>query len=395
MNQVELFEESVSVLKTNKMRTVLSILGIVIGIGSVIALMTLGQASQQSVEERIQSLGSNLLTIRANSNASLTSDDYEKLRTNERITTLDQVAAEYTSNTTAVYNGESLTTSVMGISNNYFAVRNIEVEYGKGFTQSDNDLLNKFAVLGSETATELYGSAGKALGQTIKVNSVKFTVIGITKEKGTMGRTSFDEAVYVPLTTAQRTLFGNTDVSTIYVTTLDESVMEAAENQVGYLLLEQHRLKTPDDADFSIFSQADLLETVSEVTGTFTMLLTGIAAISLVVGGIGIMNIMLVTVTERTREIGIRKALGAKRKTIVNQFLMEAIILTFTGGLLGIVMGIVTSFVITYYMELPSIISGKSILLAFMVSCIIGIVFGWYPAQKASKLQPIEALRYE
>lgn len=395
MTFLEIFEESISVLKTNKMRTGLSALGIIIGIGSVIALMTLGQASQQSVQERIQSLGSNLLTIRADNGAELTFDDYEELKTNTRITTIDQVAGEYMSNSSVSYEGNSLSTSVIGITDNYFTVRNIEVELGKGISQSDLELLNKFAVIGPDAADELYGSAQASIGNTIKINGISFTVVGVTKAKGSFGRTSFDDVVYIPVTTAQRTVFGNKNLSNIYVTTIDESYMDAAENQIGYLLLEQHNIKDPVDADFSIQSQADILETISEVTGTFTMLLTGIAAISLVVGGIGIMNIMLVTVTERTREIGIRKALGAKRKVIVLQFLTEAIVLTFTGGVIGSLVGIGASLIITNLMSLPVLVSVPSIILAFAVSCVIGILFGWYPAQKASKLQPIEALRYE
>jgi putative ABC transport system permease protein len=395
MNQLEIFEESISVLRTNKMRTGLSILGIVIGIGSVIALMTMGQASQKSVEDRIQSLGSNLLSVTPNNNGTLYIEDYEELESSELVTKVDQVAAEYMSQITVAYESNSVNTSVVGISNNYFEVRNVEIEYGNELTQTDQDLLNKVAVIGPDTASELYGDSQSALNQPIKLNGVKFTVIGVTKEKGQLGRTNFDAVIYIPLATAQKALFGNNDLTTIYITAYDEIQMEAAENQVGNLLLQQHRIDNPADADFSISSQADLLETVSEVTGTFTMLLTGIAAISLVVGGIGIMNIMLVTVTERTREIGVRKALGAKRKIIVNQFLMESIILTFTGGLVGVGVGVIASFVITHYMDLPQMVSTSSIVLAFAVSGVIGIVFGWYPAQKASKLQPIEALRYE
>lgn len=395
MNYIETFEESISVLRVNKMRTGLSILGIVIGIGSVIALMTLGQASQQSVEERIQSLGSNLLTVSPNDNGTLSVADYEKLASSKLTTKLDKVAAEYISQAAVAYEGNSLNTSVVGITENYFDLRNVEVEIGNSLSQTDHDLFNRYAVIGPDTATELYENSQNALGKSIKLNGVKFTVIGVTEEKGRIGRTNFDEIAYVPLSTAQKALFGSSDLSTIYVTAIDESEMEPAENQIGNFLLQQHKIADPIDADFSISSQADVLEAVSEVTGTFTALLTGIAAISLVVGGIGIMNIMLVTVTERTREIGIRKALGAKRKTIVNQFLVESIILTFTGGFVGVGLGIMVSYAITRYMELPQIVSTDSIFLAFAVSCFIGVVFGWYPAQKASKLQPIEALRYE
>jgi len=395
MKFFEIFEESISVLNTNRMRTALSALGIVIGIGSVIALMTLGRASQLSIQERIQSLGSNLLTVRPDNDAKLTLQDYEDLSTSERITTIKQASAEINYQGAASYGGESTNTSIVGVTKDYFEVRNLEIEYGNPITQTDLDILNKYAVIGPETAETLYGNAESALGKEIKIEGTSFTVVGLTKARGGFGRMSFDDVIYIPLTTGQKTIFGNADISTIYVNTIDETYMDAAENQIGYLLMENHRITNPADANFSISSQADILETVNEVTGTFTLLLTGIAAISLVVGGIGIMNIMLVTVTERTREIGIRKALGAKRKVVVNQFLIESVILTVVGGLIGIAVGITASLILTKTMNLPRIISVKSIGLAFVVSGAIGILFGWYPARKASKLQPIDALRYE
>jgi putative ABC transport system permease protein len=204
-----------------------------------------------------------------------------------------------------------------------------------------------------------------------------------------------DDIIFVPLTTAQKQLFGASNVTSIALEAKSSDVMTQAQNEVGYLLLARHKFNLPTQADFSIFSQADILNAASSTTGTFTALLSGIAAISLLVGGIGIMNIMLVTVTERTREIGLRKALGAKKKTIITQFLIEAIMLTFTGGIIGIFLGVAISYVVTKLMSAPFVISPSSVLLAFAVSAGIGVLFGWYPAKKASDLQPIEALRYE
>jgi len=204
-----------------------------------------------------------------------------------------------------------------------------------------------------------------------------------------------DDTVYIPLTTAQRQVFGVDHLNSIAVEAKSEDVMTEAQNQIGYLLLERHKLKTPQDADFTIFSQADILSTASSITGTFTTLLTGIAAISLLVGGIGIMNIMLVTVTERTREIGLRKALGAKRKLIIFQFLLESAILTLMGGVIGIAFGVVVSYFLSQAMNLPFVVSLWSVFLSFGVSGLVGIIFGLYPAQKAASLEPIEALRYE
>lgn len=407
MHFIEIIEESVSVLKTNKMRTALSALGIIIGIGSVIALMTLGSASQESVKQRIQSLGSNLLTVRpgvqeqgflrgqGSDIKTLKLSDAKALAESDRITTIDTVASEYSSRKQVSYERNNSNVQVSGVTEDYFKIRNIELGFGDFFTDEDSQNTRKIAVIGTTVSKDLFGEDVNPVGQNIRIGGVSYEVVGLTKSKGSGGFNSSDEAVFVPLLTAQKVIFGVNHLSTVYVTAKSETDMDAAKNQIGFLLLELHNKATPDDADFSISSQEDVLETVSAVTGTFTTLLTGIAAISLVVGGIGIMNIMLVTVTERTAEVGLRKALGAKRKTIIAQFLVESVVLTVTGGMIGVIIGIVTSMVLTKVMSLPNIISWPSIILAVSVSCVIGIVFGLYPALKASKLEPIEALRYE
>lgn len=403
MSYLELFEESISVLKTNKMRTALSTLGIIIGIGSVITLVTLGQASQESIRTRIQSLGANLLTIRPgaqqqgfifggpSNSTTLKYDDALAIQNSKRVTTVETVAAEYSSRSQVSYDRNNSNVSVAGISGNYFKLRNIKVELGSEISGENDQTLLKVAVLGPTVVEDLFGENANPLGKSINIEGQAFTVIGVTESKGG----NLDETIYIPLGTAQKALFGVTHVSTIYVGAKSEELMDAAKNQVGFLLLEQHRKSTPDDADFSITSQEDILETANEVTGTFTTLLAGIAAISLIVGGIGIMNIMLVTVTERTTEVGLRKALGAKRKTIIIQFLMESVILTIAGGIIGVTLGISASYFLTSRLSLPNVISWESVILAVGVSSIIGIIFGLYPAYKASKLQPIEALRYE
>lgn len=407
MKLTEIIEESISVLKTNGMRTGLSALGIIIGIGSVITLMTLGQASQQTVKNRIQALGSNLLIIRpgaqssgffrntGTANKNLKYDDAVAIENSKRVTTIDSVASEYSSRTQVAYERNNTNVQVTGVSGKYFNIRNIALTAGSGITEDNNQNLEKVAVLGPTVVTDLFGENANPIGQIIRINGTAFTVIGVTKSKGSTGPNNADEVVYVPLLTAQKALFGVTYLSTIYVTAKNENLMEAAQNQLGYLLLDLHRKATPDKADFTVSSQADILETASEITGTFTALLTGIAAISLIVGGIGIMNIMLVTVTERTMEIGLRMALGAKGKTIITQFLTEAIVLTLSGGLIGVILGVGASVIITKVMSMPTTISYHSIGISVVVSCLIGIIFGWYPAYKASKLQPIEALRYE
>src|SRR3989339_2245514 len=403
MRIVELIEESISVLKSNRMRTALSMLGIVIGIGSVIALITLGQASQQSVKQRIQSLGSNLLIIRPGSESrgfirdsssggtTLTSEDAISMSQSLRFSTIDKVAAEYSGRAQVSYEGVNDNLTIAGITENYFGLRNIEMDTGSEITEQDNLLVNKVAVIGFGLKESLFSNQDP-IGKSIRVKGTTYRVLGIAKEKGSSGG---DDTVYIPLKTAQKSLFGVNHLSSIYVSAKDESLMDEAKNQVGYFLLERHNIESPDKADFSILSQEDILETVSQVTGTFTTLLAGIAAISLIVGGIGIMNIMLVTVTERTREIGLRKALGAKKKDIIAQFLLESSILSGLGGVFGMILGVLASYVLTKFMSLPFSVSLTSIVLALGTSAIIGIVFGWYPAKKASDLQPIEALRYE
>jgi putative ABC transport system permease protein len=269
------------------------------------------------------------------------------------------------------------------------------MDTGAFISQRDVDGITKVAVIGPQVVTDLFGTGTSPIGQTMRISGQTFRIVGITQSKGGSGFQNQDDIIFVPLTTAQKQLFGVDYLSSIALEAKSSDVMTQAQNQVGYFLLARHKFNDPTQADFSIFSQQDILNTATSITGTFTSLLSGIAAISLIVGGIGIMNIMLVTVTERTREIGLRKALGAKKKTITAQFLAESIMLTFAGGVIGILLGIITSYIISRVANLLFYISPSAILLAFVVSAAIGILFGWYPAKKASDLQPIEALRYE
>lgn len=407
MDLKELFLESISALTLNKLRTGLAILGVVIGIGSVITLISLGQSSQRLIEARIQSLGSNLLTVSPGSRTSggirgasggvttLTYSDAKIIATSPQITTVKNVSAEYSGNAQIVAGRNNTNTRIIGVTPEYSSVRNVTVASGSFITQRNLDGMSKMAVLGPQTASDLFGEGVDPVGKTIRINNISFNVVGLTESKGGSGFMNQDDNVFVPLTTAQKLMFGVDHLSTISIEALSPEVMALARNQIGYLLLERHKIKNPQDADFSIMSQEDILGTAAEVTGTFTILLSGIAAISLIVGGIGIMNIMLVTVTERTREIGLRKALGAKRKIITLQFLLEAVVITFIGGLTGVILGIGASYIISNSMNLPFVISFSSILLAFGVSASIGVLFGWYPARKAASLQPIDALRYE
>lgn len=407
MDYKELTLESFSTLTLNKVRTGLAMLGVIIGIGSVIALMSLGQASQKLIQNQIKSLGSNLLTIMPGAQRSggvrgaaggvttLTYDDAKAIQSSSQISSVNSVAAEYSSRTQITAGRNNTNTQVSGVTPEYFKIRNITLASGSLITQAHLTGLSKIAILGAQTATDLFGENVNPVGQTIRINKTSFNVIGLTESKGGSGPMNQDDRVYVPLTTAQKILFGVNYLSSIYIEAVNETVMNQTRDEIGYFLLERHRINDPSQADFSIMSQEDILSTVTEVTGTFTTLLSGIAAISLLVGGIGIMNIMLVTVTERTREIGLRKALGAKKKWITAQFLLEAVIITFVGGLIGVLVGTAVSFIISSSMNLPPTLSLSSILLAFGVSASIGVLFGWYPARKAANLQPIDALRYE
>ena len=403
----EVIQEAINTLTVNKLRTFLATLGIVIGIGSVIALISLGQASAQAIQSQIQSLGSNLLTVQpsgqnqggvrgaAGGGTTLTLEDAEAIQKSSQITTINKVSPEYSSRTQVTTGRTNTNTQVIGVTPVYAEIRKVQMDLGNFINEAQINSMAKVAVLGPTVVENLFGENANPIGQTIRISGQTFTIIGVTASRGGTGFQNQDDIVWVPISTAQKQLFGASHVTSIALEAKSADVMVDAQNQVGYLLLARHKLSDPADKDFSIFNQQDLLNTVNQTTGTFTTLLAGVAAISLLVGGIGIMNIMLVTVTERTREIGLRKALGAKKKVIITQFLVESIILTFVGGIIGTGVGILASYIISSFTSFPFVISPDSIILAFAVSAAIGILFGWYPAQKAANLQPIEALRYE
>ncbi len=402
----ELLQSAIEALGLNKIRTALAGLGIVIGIGAVIALVSLGQGTQQSVQNSIQSLGANLITISPGSqrtgavqggfgsSQTLTLDDALAIEASN-FSSISKVSPEVSRRSQVTAGRNNTNTSIIGVTQDYASVHNVSINSGTFVTPADVSGIREVAVLGPTAASNLFGDGVDPTGQTIRINKIPFTIIGVTVSKGGTGFGNQDDTIFIPISTAQKVVFGIDYVSDISLSASSPDLITQAEDDAGYLLLRRHKINDPTQADFSMFSQSDILSTASSVTGTFTALLAGIAAISLLVGGIGIMNIMLVTVIERTREIGLRKALGAKDSTVIRQFLIESIILTIGGGLVGMILGILLSYIISTVASLPFAISVSSILLAIGVSGGIGILFGWYPAKKAADLSPIEALRYE
>lgn len=400
-------QETYAAITVNKARSGLTILGIVIGIGSVIAMIAIGQGAQGSIESSIQSIGSNLVLVTPGfqrgvgsqvssgrgSAQTLTQADAEAIAA--EVTLASAVAPEISRRYQVTARGSNTNTQVVGTVADYTTVRNLQVERGSFITNQQIKNLSKVAVLGPTTATDLFGENQDPIGQTIRINRVDFKVVGVTRAKGGSGFNNPDDAIYVPLSTAQRFLAGDAYVTTISVQAGQAGDMASIQQQITALLLQRHNMVSPEQADFQVINQSDIVAAASNVTSIFTTLLASIAGISLLVGGIGIMNMMLTTVTERTREIGLRKAIGAHKADISLQFLIEAVALTFVGGCLGVLLGWVLALGVTKFAQIPTHISLESIGLAFGVSAGIGIIFGYYPARRAAKLNPIEALRYE
>lgn len=407
MTASDILEETYTAISVNKVRSGLTMLGIVIGISSVIAMISIGQGAQASIEASIQSIGSNLIivtpgaargpgvTVSAGrgSARSLKLSDADAIKS--EVAGIFNIAPEVSGRYQITARGKNTNTQVIGTVSDYPSVRNIEVSSGSFITEQNIRSGSKVAVLGPTASEDLFGVDRLGVGQTIRINKIEFKVIGVTKAKGGSGFSNADDTIYIPLSTAQRFLSGSEYVTSISVAALDANSTSAVQQEITALLLARHNIGDPAEADFGTINQTDIVAAASGVTNTFTILLAAVAGISLVVGGIGIMNMMLTTVTERTREIGLRKAIGARARDINLQFLVEAIMLTSIGGFLGIILGWSVSFGVSYFGILQTKVSVSSVLLAFGVSAIIGIVFGYYPAQKASKMSPIEALRYE
>jgi putative ABC transport system permease protein len=393
-------------LSTHKLRSFLTILGVVIGVAAVISLMSIGKGVTASVLENIQSMGSDLITIRpgaftfggvrGGSAQTLTMEDAEAIAELEYVSA---VAPNSSSNLQLVVGSENMNSSVTGVTPEYWEVQNLELASGAFFSEYDYQRGAKVAVIGSDVKETLFGDTDP-LGQQMRMGSIIVRVVGVLESDDSM-MSSTDEAVIIPLTALQqtvaqsRTAQGERIISSISLTVSDEEQADYVVEEITSLLRDLHRLSSTDDDDFNIMSVQEIAETMSETSATLTLLLGAIAAISLLVGGIGVMNIMLVSVLERTREIGIRKALGAKEHDIWMQFLIEAAFLTLAGGIIGVILGWLVAYFVNYMELMTTVVTADIVILAVSVSAGIGLFFGFYPAWNASRLNPIEALRSE
>lgn len=376
-------------IKANKLRSFLTMLGVIIGVAAVIILVSIAQGTSQSVTGRIQGLGSNLVSVTLRPNETADTLTYEEVVKWQERPGVKGVAPVLNSNVTVKYGNKKYDTSLEGVTPEYEEVRNFHTQRGRFLLDSDVSLRQRVALVGTEVAKELFGQTNP-VGKTIKINGENFVVVGLLEEKGAASFGSNDDKVMIPLSTAER-LLNTRGIRFVYVQATSPEDVDGVVAQLDNLLY--RKLKNTDA--YRVFSQAEMLSTVSQVTGMLTLMLGGIAGISLLVGGIGIMNIMLVTVTERTREIGIRKAIGARRRDILRQFLIEALVVSGAGGLFGIVLGVAGSKLLNQFFGVSAAISWQIIGIAFGFALLVGVIFGIYPANKAAKLNPIEALRYQ
>ncbi|MBR0304513.1 MAG: ABC transporter permease [Bacteroidales bacterium] len=406
MNIGNLIKIAISSLFRNKMRTALTMLGIVIGIASVIAMVSIGQASTQSVRGELSSMGSNMIMImpaRQNrggvdmgmsSSKTLDNKDLEALTKNTRY--VAAVSPVVSSNKQLIYGNNNHSCSINGVSAAFLEIRKYELKEGVMFTDEDVKRYNKVCVIGQTVVDKLFTNGENPIGKTIRFGSIPMTVIGVLAEKGQSGMgDDQDDIVFAPYTTIQKRFLGITYFNMMYASATSEEESELAATEITYILRNTHGIKSGASDDFDIRTQEELVSTISSITGLMTTLLAAIASISLVVGGIGIMNIMYVTVTERTKEIGLRMAIGAHNRDIKLQFLCESVILSLIGGVIGIIFGLIISYVASKLLNMPFVVSEMAIVASFFVCALTGIFFGWYPAKKAANMDPISALRYE
>ena len=406
MNGTNLFKIALRALANNKLRAFLTMLGIIIGVASVIAMLAIGQGSKRSIQQQISEMGSNMIMIHPGAEMrggvrqdpsamqTLKLENYEKL--SEECTYLSGISPNVSSSGQLVAGSNNYPSSVSGVSIDYLNIRQLSVEQGEMFSENDIRTAAKVCVIGKTIVDNLFPDGSGPIGKVIRCNQIPMRVVGVLKSKGynSMGQDQ-DDVVLAPYTTVMKRLLAQTYLGGIFASALTEDMTEEAVEEITSILRREHKLKATDDDDFTIRTQQELSSMLNTTTDLMTTLLACIAGISLVVGGIGIMNIMYVSVTERTREIGLRMSVGARGVDILSQFLIEASLISITGGVIGVIIGCGASFMIKSIAHWPVFIQPWSVLLSFAVCTITGVFFGWYPAKKAADLDPIDAIRYE
>ncbi len=406
MKTVNLSKIAWKALHRNRLRAFLTMLGIIIGVASVIAMLAIGEGSKQSIKNQISSMGSNMVFVQPGSDfrggvqqdfgasKTLTLNDLKALK--EKNTTLTDLSPQVNGNGQVIFGANNWPTSVYGVSPSYLAIRKLSVVRGEMFTEKDVASAAKVAVIGQTVLTNIFKNGEDPIGQTVRFNKIPFKVIGVLAAKGqnTFGQDQ-DDIILAPYTTVQKRILAITHLQSISASARSEELAEEAAAEIARIIRVSHKLKAGEEDDFNVRSQQELISTFSSTSEILTVLLVAIASISLIIGGIGIMNIMYVSVTERTREIGLRMAVGGRGVDILLQFLVEAILISITGGLIGVLLGVSCVYVISEYLGWPTLITPSSIIISFVVCAITGIFFGWYPARKAARFDPIVALRYE
>jgi len=406
MSLANLIRIALKALQRNKLRAFLTMLGIIIGVGSVIAMVAIGQGSKQSIHDALSNMGTNMITVQPASNLNggvriagssfqtLTSKDIVALKAS--VQNISELSPAVTSRGQAINGALNWPTSMSGVSPEYLDIRKLSLRDGIAFTENDVRTSAKVCLIGQTVIDNLFPNGENPIGKVIRFGHIPFQVIGVLAAKGfnSFGQDQ-DDILIAPYTTVQKRILATIYYSNIYASAKDEQSTDAAVAEITQTLRTSHRLRDFEDNDFTVRTQQELIATLSSTSGLLTILLTVVAGISLVIGGIGIMNIMYVSVTERTKEIGLRMSIGARGKDILMQFLMEAVLISITGGVIGVLLGFVSTQVVTLTLGWPTIASESSVVLSFVVCAVTGIFFGYYPAQKASRLDPIEALRYE
>lgn len=406
MNIGNLIKISLRALNNNKMRAFLTMLGIIIGVASVITMLAIGQGSKKSIQAQISEMGSNMIMIQPGTGMmggvrqsssdmqSLKLEDYYAIR--DKTSYIAACSPTVSSGGQFIYGGNNYPASISGVTPEYLDIRKLSIDQGNIFSRQQVASAAKVCVVGKTITKNLFPNGDNPIGKVIRFNKIPFTIIGTLKEKGynSMGMDQ-DNIVLAPYTTIQKRVLAITYIQGIFASAISENASDKAISEIETILRTDHKLKASDQDDFNVRSQKELSSMLTSTTDILTILLACIAGISLLVGGIGIMNIMYVSVTERTREIGLRMSIGAKGRDILSQFLIEAILISFTGGIIGILIGVGASFLIKFGIRWPISIQANSVILSFVVCTITGVFFGWYPAKKASELDPIDALRYE